>query len=230
MDERAAAVQRLIDDSASGPVTLTVLTGLDLCALGAGEQALFDTAVTVAWAALEGKAQNDTLAGLVQRELLHPGADSGEYTMAPELSVVMGARSDPTFALVTEIEGTDVRSVKMFGLGDQERPLQAVVVESPIAPPKGDFKHIARMGPLGWFYRYTLASPAAAADILVRWTGLDLPRHGKGHVITTFRHPVGSGLTGDVVTLSKKKRLTRNGESLDAATLRDVVGGLVTAS
>jgi hypothetical protein len=234
MDERAMAVQRLIDDSARGAVTLTVLSGLDLCALGAGGQALFDTAVTVAWGALAGdardSAQNDTLAGLVRRELLHPAAGAGEYTMATELSVVMGARADPTFALVTEVEGTDVRSVKMFGFGDQDRSLPAVVVESPIAAPKGDFKHLARLGPLGWFYRYTLVSPATAADILMRWTELDLPRRGKGHAITTFRHPIGSGLTGDVVTISRKKELTRNGERLDAATLREVVSGLVTAS
>jgi hypothetical protein len=235
MDERAMAVQRLIGDSARGAVTLTVLTGLDLCALGAGSQAIFDAAVTVAWGALAGEArdsaQSDTLAGLVRRELLHPAAaEAGGYIMATELSVVMGARADPTFALVTEVEGADVRSVKMFGLGDKDRPLQAVVVESPIAAPKGDFGHLARLGPLGWFYRYTLVSPAAAADILVRWTELDLPRRGTGYAITTFRHPMGSGLTGDVVTVSRKKKLARNGEQLDAASLRDVVSGLVAAS
>ena len=73
-------------------------------------------------------------------------------------------------------------------------------------------------------------SPAAAADILVRSTELDLPRRGKGHAITTFRHPRERGLTGDVVTISRKKKLTRNGEQLDAAALRDVVSGLVAAS
>jgi hypothetical protein len=234
MDERAAAVQRLIDDSARGAVTLTVLSGLELCALGAAEQSLFDAAAAKAWGSLSdekrGVARNETMAGLVERELLHPAAEAGQYTMATELSVIMGARANPTFALVTEVEGTDARSVKMFGLGDQDRPLQAVVVESPLLAPKGDYKQIARLGPLGWFYRYTLASPATAAEILVRWTELDLPRRGKGHVITTFRQPLGSGLTGDVVTLSRKKKLTRNGVQLDPATLREVVSGLVTAS
>jgi hypothetical protein len=234
MDERAAAVQRLIDDSATGAVTLTVLTALELCALGATEQSLFDTEVTVAWSALDAEkrdvARDDTMGGLVERELLFPAARPGEYTMAAELSVIVGARANPTLAVVTEVEGTDARSVKMFGLGDQDRPLQALVVESPILAPKGDFKHLARMGPLGWFYRYTLMSPAMAAEILVNWTRLDLPRGGKGHVITTFRHPSASDLTGDVVTLSRKNKLTRNGVQLDVATLGEVVSELVTVS
>jgi hypothetical protein len=277
MDERAAAVQRLIDDSARGAVDLTVLSGLELCALGATGQALFDTAVTTAWGALaEGAremARNESLAGLARRQLLEAagergaseggggasegegggsegerGASEGERgasegkgeggtgegwdevgEMATELSVAMGARANPTFALVTEVDGADERSLKMFGLGDQDRPLQAVVVESPIAAPAG-FEHLRRMGPLGWFYRYTLVSPAIAASLLIRWTGLALPRKAKGRVITTFRHPAEGGLTGDVVTVSSKGKLTRNGLQLDAATLGEVVSGLVTAS
>jgi hypothetical protein len=238
MDERAAAVQRLIDDSARGAVDLTVLSGLELCALGATGQALFDTAVTTAWGALaEGAremARNESLAGLARRQLLEAagegGAGEGEVgEMATELSVAMGARANPTVALVTELDGVDERSLKMFGLGDQDQPLQAVVVESPIAAPAG-FEHLRRMGPLGWFYRYTLVSPAIAASLLIRWTGLALPRKAKGRVITTFRHPAESGLTGDVVTVSSKGKLTRNGVQLDAATLGEVVSGLVTAS
>jgi hypothetical protein len=232
MDERAAAVQRLIDDSARGAVDLTVLSGLELCALGATEQALFDTAVTVAWGALaEGAretARSESLDGLVRRRLLG-AADAGEGAMATELSVAMGARTNPTFALVTELDGVDERSLKMFGLGDRERPRQAVVVESPIAAPAG-FEHLQRMGPLGWFYRYTLVSPAIAAGLLVRWTDLKLPRKAKGRVITTFRHPDDTGLTGDVVTISNKGKLTRNGVPLDPATLGEVVSGLVTVS
>jgi hypothetical protein len=243
MDERAAAVQRLIDDSARGAVDLTVLSGLELCALGATGQALFDTAVTTAWGALaEGAremARNESLAGLARRQLLEAAGEGGAGEgrtgegevgeMATELSVAMGARANPTVALVTELDGVDERSLKMFGLGDQDQPLQAVVVESPIAAPAG-FEHLRRMGPLGWFYRYTLVSPAIAASLLIRWTGLALPRKAKGRVITTFRHPAESGLTGDVVTVSSKGKLTRNGVQLDAATLGEVVSGLVTAS
>jgi hypothetical protein len=223
MDERAAAVQRLIDASARGAVDLTVLSGVELCALGATGQALFDTAVAQAWGALADGArevaQNESLDGVARRKLLEQA----------EFNVAMGARTDPTFALVTELDGVDERSLKMFGLGDQVNPLQAVVVESPIAAPAG-YEHLKRMGPLGWFYRYTLVSREIAASLLIRWTQLALPRKAKGRVITTFRHPADSGLTGDVVTISSKGKLTRNGEQLDAATLGEVVSGLVTAS
>jgi hypothetical protein len=237
MDEPAEAVQRLIDASAEGAMTLTVLSGLDLCVLGATGQSLFDTAVAVAWGAQSDHAraevQSDMMDGLAGRELLFPAGEPGSYTMAPELSIVMAARADPTFALATAIEGTDIRSVKMFGLGDENRPLQAVVVESPMSAPKGNYKNVGRIGPLGWFYRYMLASPADAADMLVRWTTLDLPRGRKGRVITTFRHPPGSGLSGDVVTMRGKSRITkllRNGIELDVAELPEVVGGMITAA
>lgn len=236
MDELGKAVQRLIDASAQGSMTLTVLSGLDLCVLGAAGQSLFDVAVSMAWERQAEQAReavwDDITAGLVRRGLLQPAADAGSFTMAAELSIVMAARADPTFALVTEVEGTDVRSLKMFGLGDRRRPLQAVVVESPAAAPKGDYKQVTRLGPLGWFYRYSLASPATAAELLVRWTEIDLPRRGRSRVITLFQHPEGSALTGDVVNMRGRHKvtgLTRNGVELDVATLPEVVGGMITA-
>jgi hypothetical protein len=228
MDERAETVRRLIDDSARGVVDLTVLSALELCALGATGQAVFDAPVAEAWGALADDARataaSESRAGLVRRRLTGPAGD-----LAAELSVAMAARANPTFALVTELDGVEERSLKMFGLGDEEEPLRAVVLESPIAAPAGH-RSLQRMGPLGWFYRYTLASRAIAAGLLVRWTELALPRKAKGRVITTFRHSAGSALTGDVVTISGKGKLTLNGELLDATTLREVVGGLVTAS
>jgi hypothetical protein len=131
MDERADAVQRLIDDSARGVVDVTVLSALELCALGATGQDLFDTSVAAAWGALaddaRAMAQSEFLAGLVRRELVEP---AGEMVPA--------------------------------------------------------YPHLARMGPLGWFYRYTLASTEIAANLLVRWTELTLPRNAKGRVITSL--------------------------------------------
>jgi hypothetical protein len=235
MDERAEAVQRLIEASAEGTVTLTVLSGLDLCVLGAAGQSLFDTAVTVAWEKQSDQTReavgNDMMAGFVRRELMVPAPEPGSYAMAAELSIAMAARTDPTFALVTAVEGADVRSLKMFGLGDQDHPLQAVVIESPMVAPEGDYKQVTRIGPLGWFYRYTLVSPVTAAEILVRWTEIKLPRGGKGRVITAFRHPDGSELAGDVVAVRGKHGvtgLTHNGVERNVADLAEVVGGLIT--
>jgi uncharacterized protein YukE len=101
MDERAEAVQRLIDASAQGPLTLTVLSGLDLCVLGATGQSLFDTAVTVAWDRQSGEVHEavsaDVMAGLVRRELLEPTTEPGAYRIVAELSIATAARTVPTF-------------------------------------------------------------------------------------------------------------------------------------
>jgi hypothetical protein len=58
-------------------------------------------------------------------------------------------------------------------LGDLTEPVQAVVAEVPAAlPPDRAAAHLnaGRLGPLGWIYRYVLASPVTAAEILARWT------------------------------------------------------------
>jgi hypothetical protein len=220
-EDPAAAVQRLVHDSAFGEVELIVLSGLELCTSGVDRQALFDPAVAAAWRALPDRARHSALreisASFVFRRLMRVVPQTGRVEHAPELNILRDARTDPAFALTATFDGSAERGLRMFGFGE------AVVIESPVATP-GRRRDLQRMGPLAWLFRYTLASKPIAADLLVKWTGAALPRKAKGRVIMAFRR---GQERAEVVAISGRGKATRNGVPLDAGALDDVVSGLV---
>jgi hypothetical protein len=113
--------------------------------------------------------------GMVERGLLYPepGAEPGRasYALAPALGIALAARSRPAFIVVTETAVTALRTPRFLALGDEEVPVRAIVVEEPAALPAGnrDFPNIAKLGPLGRFYRYLLVSRVRAAELLAEW-------------------------------------------------------------
>ena len=191
---RSAEAQELIHQAQSQDVLLDVLSAWELCVLSGPRQVLFDEAPAKAWAEMRRRARQKLpaviLEGLEERGLLirqapavpmaAPGKDRepglAEYAFAPRLGLVMAARSRPTLAITCEQERIPSRYPRFYSLGDEQDPVRAVVLEAPVAAPPGDFPHLRKAGPLGWFYRYDLISTASAADFLARWALLPSKR------------------------------------------------------
>lgn len=165
-------------------------------------QALFDEAHARAWAGMRRGARKKLPAEIFQslekRRLLtrqapeipfaSPGGDRepglADYAFAPKLGVVMAARARSALALVCEQEKVPSR----YPGGDEQEPVRAVVLETPVAAPPGDFPHLRKMGPLGWFYRYDLVSRSSAADFLARWALLQDERQPDAPQFVTLLH------------------------------------------
>jgi len=245
---RSAQAQELIDRAQAEDVLLTMLTAMDLCVLGGPRQVLFDEAPAKAYAGMPRRARKNGPA-VVLREmedrglliaqaptapLAAPGGEGGAglagYAFAPKLGLVMAARSRPTLAISCELRNVPSRYPRLYGLGDEQEPLRAVVLETPAAAPVEDFPNLKKAGPLGWFYRYDLVSRASAADFLARWSLLPSQRHPDApRLVTLLRHDRGRLLS--VQTLSvhsadgKTARLLGAGE-YDEAGLTGVMSGL----
>lgn len=244
---RTEEARRLIDQSASESVELVTVSGLELCALDGPRHLLFDEQVTTAWGALPDAARvaaNQAAAGsLSNRGLLLAQAPTGPgfetYALKPELGLVLAAKTRATFAVLAQIERTDARPIKMYAVGDEEQPLQALVVEFPQGVPQGNYPHIRKMGPLGWFYRYILASPQTGAGLLASWAVLAPPKGTRGHrdpvrTVSVFWHRAGEDLHGLVVTVrgdGRTARVIREGQPdpglvYDETGLRQVMSDL----
>ena len=184
---RSAQVRALIDQAQSEDVFLTVLSAMDLCVLGGPRQALFDEAPTRAWAAVRPKARQK-LPGVIFEELEERGLlirqapttplaapsshlepQEQDYAYSPTLGVVMAARSRPAVAVSCELQQLPTRHPRLFALGDEQNPVQALVREAPVAPPPGDYPYLRKAGPLAWFYQYDLVSKPSAATFLAGW-------------------------------------------------------------
>jgi hypothetical protein len=250
---RSAEAQELIDRAQSQDVWLMFLTAMDLCVLGGPRQVLFDEAPAKAWAGMRRRARKNGPAVIIkdlqERGLLIPKAPAAPlaapggdrdpglagYAFSPELGVVMAARTRPTLAITCEQDKVPSRYPRLFGLGDQQDLVRAVVLEAPVAAPPGDFQHLSKAGPLGWFYRYDLVSKASAADFLARWALLRSQRHpDKPNLVTQLRHDEGRLLTVQTLAVrtedGKTARLTDaggNGESYDQAGLTGVMSSLL---
>jgi hypothetical protein len=250
---RSAEAQQLIGQAQSEDVLLTLLTAMDLCVLGGPGQVLFDEAPARAWGQIRRGARQKVPAaiiddledrGLLIRQapavpLAAPGGDRkpglADYAFAPRLGVVMAARSRPAVAITCELEKVASRYPRFYAFGDEDDPVRAVVLETPQGSPPGDFPHLRKLGPLGWFYRYDLVSKASAADFLARWALLTSQRHpGVPRLVTLLRHDQGTLLT--VQTLSvrtndgKTARIdgtgSDDGEQYDQAGLTRIMSGL----
>jgi hypothetical protein len=163
------------------------------------------------------KVTEEVTAGLVRRGLLiddHPGPGAQErrstYSLKPELGLMLAARCRPAFIVVAAGEGQGLRPLNLFALGDQGEKVRGVVAEVPAAAPPDRATgraNAGKLGPLGWIYRYVLASPDKAAEILARWT--ITPPSGQGeakpmrYLVSAYRpdleQPVGYhlGVRGD---------------------------------
>lgn len=250
---RSAEAQELIDRAQAQDVLLTFLTAMDLCVLGGPRQVLFDEAPVKAWAGMRHRARKNGPAVIIndlqERGLLirqtptapfaAPGGDRDPglagYAFSPKLGVVMAARTRPTLAITCEQEKVPSRYPRFFGLGDEQDPLRALVREAPVAAPPGDFPHLGKAGPLGWFYQYDLVSKASAADFLARWALLRSQRHPDApRLVTQLRHDEGQLLTLQTLAVrtedGKTARLVgagANGERYDQAGLTGVMSGLL---
>lgn len=181
--ERTEAARQLFAQAGSTDFAeLVTLYAMELCVLGGPRHAVFDEEVTSAWLQLRErqreKAITVTTEGLVRRRLLTEDprpADARRapvtYSLSPALGIALAARCRPAFVVITQTADPDRRTPKFFALGDQHQPVRGIVVEEPAALPAsaGDFPHVKKLGPLGWFYRYVLVSPGRAPDLLAGW-------------------------------------------------------------
>lgn len=249
--ERTDVARQLIDRAQDGElVDLAVVSALDLCALGGPRHALFDEDVTRAWLRMGDRQRKKVLdsatesllsRGLLIDEGLRTSAQprSGSYALQPELGLVLAARCRPSFIVLVAAEDQDLRTVRLFALGDQAELVRGFVVEMPAAPPPGGPVPDARkLGPLGRIYRHVLASPDQAADVLARWTispprrpGTDVP----GAYLVSVYHPDRDAPTGrrlrvrgDGIRARLEGVEDQDAAGYDVAGLRAVMLGLIT--
>jgi hypothetical protein len=211
--ERTEAARHLIARGQVETVELVTISALELCVLDGPRQPLFEERLAHAWVQLgdrrRRKVMEEVTAGMVRRGLLiddhldrgaRPGVSS--YSLKPELGLMLAARCRPAFIVVAVGEAPDLRPLSLFALGDQAEPMRGIVAEVPAGLPPdraADYPNIRKLGPLGWFYRYVLVSPANAAEILARWTITPPLKQGEAfstrYLVSAYRpdreHPVG---------------------------------------
>jgi hypothetical protein len=245
--ERTEAARRLIDQAQAAPyVELVTVSALELCVLGGPKHALAEEAVTQAWLQLKDRRREKIMKqvtdGMVERGLLHPEPDpepgSARYALDPALGIALAARCRPTFIVVTETAATALRTPRFLALGDEEVPVRAVVVEEPAALPAGtrDFPNVAKLGPLGRFYRYLLVSRARAAELLAEWAIAPPPAGtdpASARAVSRFRAGGGPGAQLGIRGDGSTAHLVRPpedgpGEAYDRAGLAAVMLDLLT--
>ncbi len=197
--ERTGVARHLIAQAQADLVDLVTLSALELCVLDGPRHALFDERVAHAWTLAGDRRRRQLMeevtAGLVRRGLLieEPPGDAAPqsgsiYTLKPELGLMLAARCRPSFVVVAAGEGEGLRPLTIFALGDQAEPVRGFVAEVPAELPPDRAAHYpkaAKLGPLGWMYRYVLVSPMTAAEILARWT-IAPPQQPGGAVPTRY--------------------------------------------
>ena len=195
--ERTEAVRHLIDQAQTASVELVTVSALELCVLGGPEHPLFEEAAAQAWMGLGNRQRKKLIdsvtEGMIERGLLvgnSPGTGLpqpvGNYSLQPELGVMLAARCRPAVIIVTERAAANTRTPRFFALGDQTDPVRAVVAEVPTDLPAdiaGNFPNVRKLGPLGWFYRYVLLPRDTAAQALAELT--IAPARQSGDVAST---------------------------------------------
>ncbi len=145
---------------------------------------------------------------------------SGQFALQPELGLMLAARCRPSFIVLSAAEDQDLRSLRLFALGDQAEPVRGFVVELPAAPPPGGgtSPNTRKLGPLGWIYRYVLAAPDQAADVLARWAISPPPRRGSGgpgaYLVSVY-HPDRQAPAGRRLRVQGDGAVARVGEAGD---------------
>lgn len=249
---RTQAARHLIDRSRDDLVDLAVVSALDLCVLGGPRHPLFDENVARAWTRLGSRQRNKLTEsvtesmisrGLLIDEGLRTSAQprSGSYALQPELGLMLAARCRPSFIVVAAAEDQDLRTLRLFALGDQAEPVRGLVAELPAAPPAdraGRSPDAPKPGPLGWIYRHVLASPGNAAEVLARWTISPPRRSGDnrpGAYLVSVWHPDRENpsgcrlrVRGDGTRAQVDGPGDQDAAEYDTAGLRAVMLGLLT--
>lgn len=191
--ERTETARQLIAEAQTDTVDLVTVSALELCVLGGPTHPLFEESVTRAWGQLgnrrQHKAMDQVTAGMVERGLLVGGSHQrggrqrdSSYSLKPQLGLMLAARCRPWSIVITETGRAELRTLRVFALGDQMEPVRAVVVEEPAILPAdiaARFQYVKKLGPLGWFYQYSLVSRDKAATVLAALTISPPQRSGE---------------------------------------------------
>ena len=170
--EARAPLDRLED---SEVVSLGVLSGADLCTLGATGHPVCWGELTVAWERLDEKererlAETSTL-GLLHRDLIKdqpPGQGVPAlivpacYEVSAELGILLAARTSPALIIATHHEYR-VPAITYF------QPQGACAIVEEIPERAGSGTPETQRSPLGVIFSYRLLTPAFAAGELARW-------------------------------------------------------------
>lgn len=193
--ERTEAARNMISQAQADTVDLVTVSALELCVLGGPKHPLFDERVARAWVQLGARRRHKVIEevteGMVQRGLLFDDNPqrgrwqrASTFSVQPELGLMLAARCRPWSIVVAEAARAELRTPRFFALGDEAEPVRAVVVEEPVTLPEdiaGSFQQVRKLGPLGWFYQYSLVSRDKAAAVLAALT-ISPPRH-SGEVV-----------------------------------------------
>jgi hypothetical protein len=168
-----------LDDG--GVISLGVLSGADLCTLGATGHPVCWEALKGAWQRLDAKerehlAESSTL-GLLHRDLINdqsPGRGVEAlifpacYQLSAELGILLGARTCPARIIATHHESR-TPAITYFQLQGGS----AIVEEIPERVENG--APASARSPLGVIFSYRLLTPAFAAGELARWAMKPIP-------------------------------------------------------
>ena len=176
--EARALLDRLDD---SQVISLGVLSGADLCMLGAVGHPVCWEALRRAWRGLDQKerehlAESSTL-GLLHRDLIKdqpPGRGVEAlifpacYQLSAELGILLGARTSPARIIATHHESR-TPAITYF----QPQGASAIVEEIPERVDNG--APGSPRSPLSVIFSYRLLTPAFAAGELARWAMKPVP-------------------------------------------------------
>ena len=257
-DLRTEAAYDLLIRAQDAPQELAVLSGLELCVLGAPKHVLCEKELAAAWLGYSDrrrrKAMQLATESLVKRSMLlersgtpRTGPEGispvDSYAMNPALGLVLAGRTRPGFVVVTSLGPAEARTPRMYSIGDEEQPVRGVLFESPESLPPGDFPHVVRMGPLGWMYRYLLTSQDFVADWLAAWVDKPAPEALRAkdgrlppRMVSVYRHDEGRDFLGVTIAFrhdgERAQLLAEDGEvagEYDREGLRGVMGDLLVA-
>ena len=200
--QRTEAARRLFEEAQeTGSVSLVVLSAMQRWVLGGAQQVLIEEAVAKSWNSLgrwnQRKIAEHNISSLLKRGLLLEKPTGTEEpttsscSVAPELGIVLAARCRPTFVLTHETVGRAVRSVRYFGLGDDQEPVRGIVEERPDYAASKDTER--KLGPLAWIYEYFLDAPRQVASglaelALYRDAGVHGDQEPRVQVFSGFPH------------------------------------------
>lgn len=160
-----------------GSVKLPVLTGVDLCVLGATPQPLVEEQI---WSWWSGRSEADRaslaakcMAQLAERGLISTGPDAG---LTGEVAIIVAARTRPAFVALRRPDGINqsggpVIEQRYYGIADEIRGLRGVLAEQKLSDPEN---------PVNTGYRYFLCPVATAAENLASWAAEQPDKRGFG--------------------------------------------------
>jgi hypothetical protein len=164
VDEIMAAAER------DGAAELPALTQAELCVLGAASKSLICKRTWDWWTAMDDGKQADltakTLELLAIRKLLLPARGGTPIAPAPELGMILAARTYPEPIVACQVPGQDAAfHPRFFGMTQQGAGLRALVCELLTERPSGPDGRAE----FGTMLSYTLVTPGKAAQIMCAW-------------------------------------------------------------